>query len=349
MSSQEGRERVEISGREKIEILVRSHVKDIPSEPRRLAVVSFRLNTEHDILGKHLSRLGILPSPACILCHKQEDMDRQHLAKCPALKSSKEVDRYWEARVPMDEVTGEWRKLHNTELHALYSSPDIIRNIRSRRLRLAGHDARMDESRNAYRVFVGRPEEKRPLGRPRRRWEGNIKMDLREVGYDGRDWINLPQNVSTSPFRHWHRFTPPIAITKQTRNLQKSIFYYPCAKQDKCSSSLLLKKSLVQTHVFPYFDYADILLTDLSSHNKTKLQRAHNLCVRFVSNVRKYDHITPSLEAIGWLKLDKKRKEMKYRFTSLSLRNLELFYFFVPVVSLHLPFFPPQSEYTLSS
>ena len=68
-----------------------------------------------------------------------------------------------------------------------------------------------------------------------------------------------------------------------------------------------LKKSLVQTLVFPHFDYADILLTDLSSDNKMKLQRAHNLCVRFVSNVRKYDHITPSLETIGWLKLDKKR------------------------------------------
>ena len=63
----------------------------------------------------------------------------------------------------------------------------------------------------------------------------------------------------------------------------------------------------MQTLVFPHFDYADILLTDLSSDNKMKLQRAHNLCVRFVSNVRKYDHITPSLEAIGWLKLDKKR------------------------------------------
>ncbi|KAJ4431821.1 hypothetical protein ANN_20426 [Periplaneta americana] len=78
-----------------------------------------------------------------------------------------------------DEVTGEWRKLHNTELHALYSSPDIIRNIKSRRLRWAGHVARMGESRNAYRVLVGRPEGKRPLGRPRRRWEYNVKMDLR--------------------------------------------------------------------------------------------------------------------------------------------------------------------------
>ncbi|KAJ4446909.1 hypothetical protein ANN_13610 [Periplaneta americana] len=93
-----------------------------------------------------------------------------------------------------DEVTGEWRKLHNTDLHALYSSPDIIRNIKSRRLRWTGHVARMGESRNAYRVLVGRPERERPLGRPRRRWEDNIVMDLREVGYDDRDWINLAQD-----------------------------------------------------------------------------------------------------------------------------------------------------------
>ncbi|KAJ4439190.1 hypothetical protein ANN_07307 [Periplaneta americana] len=93
-----------------------------------------------------------------------------------------------------DEVTGEWRKLHNTELHALYSSPDILRNIKSRRLRWAGHVARMGESRNAYRVLVGRPEGKRSLGRPRRRWEDNIKMDLREVGYDDREWINLAKD-----------------------------------------------------------------------------------------------------------------------------------------------------------
>ncbi|KAJ4433923.1 hypothetical protein ANN_16237 [Periplaneta americana] len=93
-----------------------------------------------------------------------------------------------------DEVTGEWRKLHNTELHALYSSPDIIRNIKSRRLRWAGHVARMGESRNAYRMLVGRPEGKRPLGRPRRSWEDNIKLHLREVGCDDRDWINLAQD-----------------------------------------------------------------------------------------------------------------------------------------------------------
>ncbi|KAJ4450438.1 hypothetical protein ANN_01862 [Periplaneta americana] len=93
-----------------------------------------------------------------------------------------------------DEVTGEWRKLHNAELHALYSSRDIIRNIKSRRLRWAGHVARMGESRNVYSVLVGRPAGKRPLGRPRRRWEDNIKMDLREMGYDDRDWINLVQD-----------------------------------------------------------------------------------------------------------------------------------------------------------
>ncbi|KAJ4433379.1 hypothetical protein ANN_15638 [Periplaneta americana] len=93
-----------------------------------------------------------------------------------------------------DEVTREWRKLHNIELHALYSSPDIIRNIKSRRLRWAGHVARMGESRNAYSVLVGRPEGKRPLGRPRRRWEDNIEIDLREVGYDDRDWVNLAQD-----------------------------------------------------------------------------------------------------------------------------------------------------------
>ena len=93
-----------------------------------------------------------------------------------------------------DEITGERRKLHNAELHALYSSPNIIRNLKTRRLRWAGHVARMGQPRNAYRVLVGKPRGKRPLGRPRRRWEDNIKMDLREVGCDPGDWIALAED-----------------------------------------------------------------------------------------------------------------------------------------------------------
>jgi hypothetical protein len=75
-----------------------------------------------------------------------------------------------------DDVTGDWRKLHNEELHNLYSSPNIIRTIKSRRMRCAGHLARMGEKRNEYRILVGKPEGKRPLERPRRRWVGNIKI-----------------------------------------------------------------------------------------------------------------------------------------------------------------------------
>jgi hypothetical protein len=82
-----------------------------------------------------------------------------------------------------DEVTGEWRKLHNEELCDLYSSLSIIRIIKSRRMRWASHVARMGENRNAYRLLVGKPEGKRPLGRPRRRWVDNIRMDLGEVGW----------------------------------------------------------------------------------------------------------------------------------------------------------------------
>jgi hypothetical protein len=84
-----------------------------------------------------------------------------------------------------DEVTGEWRKLHKGELHKFYSSPGIIRQMKSRRMRWAGHVARMGEDRNVYRVLVGKPEGKRPLGRPRRRWEDGIKMDVGEIGWGG--------------------------------------------------------------------------------------------------------------------------------------------------------------------
>jgi hypothetical protein len=82
--------------------------------------------------------------------------------------------------VKRDKVTGDWRKLHNEELHNLYSPPSIIIMIKSRRMRWARHLARMGEKRNAYRILVGKPEGKRPLGRPRRRWVGNIKWDLRD-------------------------------------------------------------------------------------------------------------------------------------------------------------------------
>jgi hypothetical protein len=90
-----------------------------------------------------------------------------------------------------DEVTGEWRKLPNMELHDLYSSPSIIRIIKSRRMRWAGHVARMGEERNAYRLLMAKPEGKRPLGRPRRRLVDNIRMDLGEVAWGDVDWIGL--------------------------------------------------------------------------------------------------------------------------------------------------------------
>jgi hypothetical protein len=94
-----------------------------------------------------------------------------------------------------DELTGEWKKLHNGELHNLYSSPDIVTQIKSRRMRWAGHVARMGEGRNVYRILVGKPEGKRSLERPRRRWEDGVKMDLREIGWGGGvEWIHLAQD-----------------------------------------------------------------------------------------------------------------------------------------------------------
>ena len=93
-----------------------------------------------------------------------------------------------------DEVTGEWRRLYNEELNDLYCSPNIVRVIKSRRIRWAGHVAHMDEERRVYRVLVGKPEGKRPLGRPRRRWVDNIRMDLQEVGCRYMDWIGLAQD-----------------------------------------------------------------------------------------------------------------------------------------------------------
>jgi hypothetical protein len=91
-------------------------------------------------------------------------------------------------------LTGGWRKLHNEELHNLYSSPSIIRFIKSRRMRWAGQVARMGEKSNVYRLLVGKPEGKRPLGRPRRNWIDNIKMDILGIGFGVVDWIGLAQD-----------------------------------------------------------------------------------------------------------------------------------------------------------
>ena len=91
-------------------------------------------------------------------------------------------------------MTGEWRKLHNEELNDLYSLPSIVQVVKSTRMRWAGHVARMGENRGVHRVLVGKPEGKRPLGRPRRRWEDNIKMDIQEVGEVRGDWMKLAQD-----------------------------------------------------------------------------------------------------------------------------------------------------------
>jgi hypothetical protein len=104
-----------------------------------------------------------------------------------------------------DEVTGEWRKLHNEEIHSLYSSPDIIKQVKSRRMRWAGHVARMGEGRKVYKVLVGKPEGKKPLGRPRRRWEYWVRM----AWLGGVDWIRLAQD------RDWWR-----AVVSAVMNLQ---------------------------------------------------------------------------------------------------------------------------------
>jgi hypothetical protein len=93
-----------------------------------------------------------------------------------------------------DGVMGGWRKMHNEELHNMYSSPSIIRLIKSNRMRWAGHVARMGDKSNVYRLLVGKPEGKRPLGRLRRRWIHNIKIDLSEIGLNVVDWISLAQD-----------------------------------------------------------------------------------------------------------------------------------------------------------
>jgi hypothetical protein len=106
------------------------------------------------------------------------------------------------------------RKLHNEELHNLYSSPSIIRIIKSRRMRWVGYVTRMEAKRSAYRMLVGKQEGKRPLGRPRRRWVNNIKMDLMEIGWGGMDWIEVAQD-----WVHWR------AVVNTVMNLGGTVKY----------------------------------------------------------------------------------------------------------------------------
>jgi hypothetical protein len=108
-----------------------------------------------------------------------------------------------------DEVTGEWRKLHKDGLNVLYTSPSNFRVIKSRIMGWDGHVARMVEGRGVYRVLVGKPEGKRPLGRPRRRWEENIKMDFQEVGCGGTEWFEPAEDRDS-----WR------ALANEVRNLR---------------------------------------------------------------------------------------------------------------------------------
>ena len=89
---------------------------------------------------------------------------------------------------------GEWRKLHTEELHSLYRSPNIVRVVKSRRMRWAGHLARMEECRSSFKILTGTPSGKRPLERHRRRWEGYIRMDLEEIGIYTRNWFDSAQD-----------------------------------------------------------------------------------------------------------------------------------------------------------
>ena len=114
-----------------------------------------------------------------------------------------------------DEVTGEWRRLHNEELNDLYSSPNIVRVIKSRRMKWAGHVARMGEERGVYRVLVGKPDGKRPLGRSRRRWVDNIRIALQEVGCGYMDWIGLAQDRD-----RWRTLVSAL-LEKWSSNLRK--------------------------------------------------------------------------------------------------------------------------------
>jgi hypothetical protein len=119
-----------------------------------------------------------------------------------------------------DELTWEWRKLHNVELSDLYSLPNIMQVVKSRRIRWAGHMARMGEGRGVHRVLVGKPDGKIPLGRPRLRWEDNIKMDLQEVGGSCGDWMELAQDRDR--WRALHKCNDEPSVSKYAGNFLTS-------------------------------------------------------------------------------------------------------------------------------
>ena len=131
-----------------------------------------------------------LPCPVSNSCSRQDSYSRSEI-------SSSDGKQYIFLNLMLytlpkrDEVTGEWRKLHNVELSDLYSLPNIVRVVKSRRVRWAGQVARMGKGRGVHRVLVGKPDVKRPLGRPRRRWEDNIKMDLEGVVGTGWSWLRI--------------------------------------------------------------------------------------------------------------------------------------------------------------
>ena len=104
--------------------------------------------------------------------------------------------RVFENRIlrPKRDENGEWRRLYNDEFHSLYRSPNIVRVIKSRRLRWSGHVTRMEEGRSAFKILTGKPTGKRPLGRPRLRWEDSIRMDLEEIGINARNWVDSAQD-----------------------------------------------------------------------------------------------------------------------------------------------------------
>jgi hypothetical protein len=125
------------------------------------------------------------------------------------------------SRQKRDEVIGGWRKLHDEELRNLYCSPSIIRMTKSRRVRWAGHVGRMGEKRNLYWILVGKPERRRPLERPRRRRENNIRMDLREIGWGGMDWIDVAQDRD-----QWRAFVKTVMNLRVPNNDGKFLSIY---------------------------------------------------------------------------------------------------------------------------